>query len=77
MDKVLASYAQNPGFNPSQHKPSMAVHAVIPELGRWRQEDQSEVLRHLPLCSKLEAKREHKDTQRDKEIEREKRVKIH
>lgn len=33
----------------------MVVHTVTPELGRWRQEDQPEVLHHLPLCSKFEA----------------------
>lgn len=67
----------------------MVVHAVIPELGRWRQEDQPEVLHHLPLSSKFEAsllglgrgEKGRRETQRqrerNKEIEREKGAKIH
>lgn len=66
---------------------------VIPEPGRWRQEDQSEVLGHFPLRSQFKAslgykrrggerdqrerERERERREREKEREKEKLSKIH
>jgi hypothetical protein len=47
------------------------VHTVVLELGRWRQEDQAEVLGHLPLCGKFEASLGYKRRERERDRERE------